>query len=245
MGWPILMVDGVEADDVIGTLAVQATARGMKTVVSTGDKDLAQLVNDKVMLINTMSNEKLDEAGVLAKFGVPPNRIIDYLTLIGDTVDNVPGVAKCGPKTAVKWLTLHDSLDGVMENAGSIGGAVGENLRAALDWLPKGRELITVKTDCDLVEHMVSIAETLVARPEDARQRCATSSAATASRRCCANWAARNRATAACARQPAARRAAVRSIRRKARRPRSMACRSSRASTKPCSPTRSWTPGWR
>jgi len=167
MGWPILMVEGVEADDVIGTLAAQATARGLNTVVSTGDKDLAQLVNDKVMLINTMSNEKLDEAGVLAKFGVPPNRIIDYLTLIGDTVDNVPGVTKCGPKTAVKWLTLHGSLDGVIENAASITGAVGENLRAALEWLPKGRELITVKTDCDLVGHVVSIEETLVGRPED------------------------------------------------------------------------------
>ncbi|MBW8898740.1 MAG: DNA polymerase I [Massilia sp.] len=167
MGWPILMVEGVEADDVIGTLAAQATARGLNTVVSTGDKDLAQLVNDKVMLINTMSNEKLDEAGVLAKFGVAPNRIIDYLTLIGDTVDNVPGVTKCGPKTAVKWLTLHGSLDGVIENAASITGAVGENLRAALDWLPKGRELITVKTDCDLVGHVVSIEETLIGRPED------------------------------------------------------------------------------
>ena len=167
MGWPILMVEGVEADDVIGTLATQATALGMNTVVSTGDKDLAQLVNDKVMLINTMSNEKLDEAGVLAKFGVAPNRIIDYLTLIGDTVDNVPGVAKCGPKTAVKWLGLHGSLDGVVENAHSIGGAVGENLRAALDWLPKGRELITVKTDCDMTPHMASIQESLVGRPED------------------------------------------------------------------------------
>jgi DNA polymerase-1 len=167
MGWPILMVEGVEADDVIGTLAAQATARGMNTVVSTGDKDLAQLVNDKVMLINTMSNEKLDEAGVLAKFGVPPNRIIDYLTLIGDTVDNVPGVSKCGPKTAVKWLALHGSLDGVIENAHSIGGAVGANLQAALEWLPKGRELITVKTDCDLANHLVSIEESLVGRPED------------------------------------------------------------------------------
>jgi len=167
MGWPILMVEGVEADDVIGTLAAQATARGMNTVISTGDKDLAQLVNDKVMLINTMSNEKLDEAGVLAKFGVAPNRIIDYLTLIGDTVDNVPGVSKCGPKTAVKWLTLHGSLDGVIENAASITGAVGQNLRDALEWLPKGRELITVKTDCDLVKHMVSIEESLVGRPED------------------------------------------------------------------------------
>ncbi|KFI07399.1 DNA polymerase I [Massilia sp. BSC265] len=168
LGWPILTVEGVEADDVIGTLAVQATARGMKTIISTGDKDLAQLVNDKVTLINTMSNEKLDEAGVVAKFGVPPNRIIDYLTLIGDTVDNVPGVNKCGPKTALKWLTLHGSLDGVIENAHAITGAVGENLRAALEWLPKGRELITVKTDCDLVKHVVSFEETLVGRPEDA-----------------------------------------------------------------------------
>ncbi|MBQ5948015.1 DNA polymerase I [Massilia sp. ST3] len=168
MGWPILMVEGVEADDVIGTLAVQAYARGMNTVISTGDKDLAQLVNDKVMLINTMTNDRLDEAGVIAKFGVPPNRIIDYLTLIGDTVDNVPGVNKCGPKTAVKWLTLHGSLDGVVENAHSIGGAVGENLRAALEWLPRGRELITVKTDCDLAAHVVSFEETLVGRPEDA-----------------------------------------------------------------------------
>jgi DNA polymerase-1 len=139
----------------------------MDTIVSTGDKDLAQLVNDKVMLINTMTNDKLDEAGVIAKFGVPPNRIIDYLTLIGDTVDNVPGVNKCGPKTALKWLALHGSLDGVIENAHAITGAVGENLRAALEWLPKGRELITVKTDCDLAGHVVSFEETLVGRPED------------------------------------------------------------------------------
>lgn len=167
MGWPILMVDGVEADDVIGTLAVQAAQAGMNVVVSTGDKDLAQLVNSQVTLINTMSNEKLDEAAVLAKFGVPPNRIIDYLSLIGDTVDNVPGVSKCGPKTAVKWLTQYDSLDGIMENAASVGGAVGENLRTALPWLPKARELITVKTDCDLSAHMASISESLVAKGED------------------------------------------------------------------------------
>jgi DNA polymerase-1 len=167
MGWPILMVEGVEADDVIGTLSVQASALGMNTVVSTGDKDLAQLVNDKVMLINTMSNEKLDEAGVLAKFGVAPNRIIDYLTLIGDTVDNVPGVSKCGPKTALKWLAAYDSLEGVMQHASAVGGAVGENLRQALEWLPKGRELITVKLDCDLSAHMASIAQSLVGQPED------------------------------------------------------------------------------
>ncbi|MBI3712903.1 MAG: DNA polymerase I [Burkholderiales bacterium] len=167
MGWPILMVEGVEADDVIGTLAVEATARGMNTIVSTGDKDLAQLVNANVMLINTMNNEKLDEAGVLAKFGVPPNRIIDYLTLIGDTVDNVPGVAKCGPKTAVKWLTEFDSLDGVIANADKIKGVVGDNLRSALDWLPQGRVLITVKTDCDLAGHHISIDESLKAKEEN------------------------------------------------------------------------------
>jgi len=167
MGWPILMVDGVEADDVIGTLSVEAEKHGMEVIISTGDKDLAQLVTPKVTLINTMTNEKLDEAGVLAKFGVAPNRIIDYLTLIGDTVDNVPGVAKCGPKTAVKWLQEYGSLDGVMANAEKIGGVVGGNLRAALDWLPQGRQLITVKTDCDLAQHMMSISESLVAKNED------------------------------------------------------------------------------
>ena len=168
MGWPILMVPGVEADDVIGTLAVQASAQGLRTVVSTGDKDLAQLVNENVSLINTMSNEKLDYAGVVSKFGVPPELIIDYLTLIGDTVDNVPGVSKCGPKTALKWLKEYSSLQGVIQNADKIGGVVGENLRKALDWLPRGRELITVKTDCDLSPYMVSISDSLMAQPERA-----------------------------------------------------------------------------
>jgi DNA polymerase I len=167
MGWPILMVDGIEADDVIGTLAVDAVRHGMQSVISTGDKDLAQLVNDDVMLINTMSNEKLDRAGVIAKFGVPPERIIDYLTLIGDTVDNVPGVPKCGPKTAVKWLAEYGSLEGVIANAANIKGVVGDNLRQSLDWLPQARTLITVKTDCDLLQHMVSIPESLQQKPED------------------------------------------------------------------------------
>ena len=167
LGWPILMVDGVEADDVIGTLAVQAVEHGLEAVISTGDKDMAQLVNDHVTLINTMTNEKLDRAGVIAKFGVPPERIIDYLTLIGDTVDNVPGVAKVGPKTAVKWLTQYGSLDEIIAQASSIGGAVGQNLRDALDWLPTGRKLITIRHDCDLAKHMVSIPESLVARPVD------------------------------------------------------------------------------
>jgi DNA polymerase I len=167
LGWPILMVDGVEADDVIGTLAVQAVEHGMQAVVSTGDKDLAQLVNEHVTLINTMSNEKLDRTGVIAKFGVPPERIVDYLTLIGDTVDNVPGVDKVGPKTAVKWLTQYGTLDQIVAQADGIGGAVGENLRRALDWLPQARALITVKTNCDLVKHMVSIPESLIAKPVD------------------------------------------------------------------------------
>jgi DNA polymerase-1 len=149
-GWPILMVDGVEADDVIGTLARQAAAQGIDVVVSTGDKDLAQLVGPHVTLVNTMSNETLDEAGVLAKFGVPPGRIVDYLTLVGDTVDNVPGVDKVGPKTAVKWITQYGSLDGVIAAAADIGGVVGENLRRALDFLPLGRRLVTVRCDLEL-----------------------------------------------------------------------------------------------
>ena len=167
LGWPILMVDGVEADDVIGTLAVQAAQHGMKVVISTGDKDLAQLVNEQVTLINTMSNETLDIPGVIAKFGVPPERIIDYLTLIGDTVDNVPGVPKCGPKTAVKWLTQYGTLDGIVEHAADIGGAVGQNLRDTLPWLPKAKELITVKLDCDLKDHMAPGMDSLVAKPVD------------------------------------------------------------------------------
>jgi len=167
MGWPILMVEGVEADDVIGTLAVDCVKQGLQCVVSTGDKDLAQLVNQDVTLINTMTNEKLDIAGVNAKFGVPPNRIVDYLSLIGDTVDNVPGVAKVGPKTAVKWLSMYDSLDGVMTNAKDIGGVVGENLRQALEWLLQARVLVTVKTDCDLSAHMKSINESLIAQSEN------------------------------------------------------------------------------
>lgn len=167
MGWPILMVEGIEADDVIGTLAVQAAAIGLNTVVSTGDKDLAQLVNEQVTLVNTMSNEKLDRDGVIAKFGVPPERIVDYLTLVGDTVDNVPGVDKVGPKTAVKWLTQYGTLDGVIEHAKDIGGVVGENLRRTLDWLPQAQHLVTVKCDCDLSAHLSTIDQQLINRPED------------------------------------------------------------------------------
>ena len=150
LGWPVLSVPGVEADDVIATLAEQARSQGWRCVISTGDKDLAQLVDAQVTLVNTMSNETLDEAGVLKKFGVPAARIVDYLALVGDTVDNVPGVSKVGPKTAVKWIAEYGSLDGVIENADRIGGAIGENLRKALSWLPMGSRLLTVKRDVPL-----------------------------------------------------------------------------------------------
>ena len=145
-----LAVEGVEADDVIGTLARMGAQAGMRVVISTGDKDIAQLVSPQVSLINTMSNEALDEAGVTEKFGVPPERIVDYLTLIGDSADNVPGVEKVGPKTAVKWLAQYHTLDNLVTHAREIGGVVGENLRKALDWLPQARTLITIKTDCEL-----------------------------------------------------------------------------------------------
>ncbi len=149
-GWPLVVIDGVEADDVIGTLVVEAARHNVRSIVSTGDKDMAQLVNDHVTLVNTMSEETLDIPGVNAKFGVPPERIIDYLTLIGDSVDNVPGVAKVGPKTAVKWLAEFGTLDNLVAHADAVKGVVGENLRAALDWLPQARVLITIKTDVAL-----------------------------------------------------------------------------------------------
>ena len=150
MGWPVLVVPDVEADDVIGTLAKQGEAEGWQVVISTGDKDMAQLVSEQVTLVNTMSNEKLDIEGVKNKFGVHPHQIIDYLTLMGDKVDNVPGVEKCGPKTAVKWLEQYGTLAGVIEHAGEIKGKVGENLQAALPQLPLSYQLVTIKTDLDL-----------------------------------------------------------------------------------------------
>jgi len=156
LGWPVLEVPGIEADDAIGTLARVAAAEGHRVLISTGDKDLAQLVTPAVSLINTMSKppERLDVEGVKEKFGVPPERIVDYLALIGDTVDNVPGVDKVGPKTAVKLLEEHGSLDGIVGAADRIKGAVGDNLRRALGWLPMGRRLVTVVTDCDLSAHV-------------------------------------------------------------------------------------------
>ena len=158
MGWPLLMVEGVEADDVIGTLAVEAQKRGMRTVISTGDKDITQLVNQQVTLVNTMSNETLDAAGVEKKFGVAPERITDYLALVGDAVDNVPGVEKVGPKTALKWLAQYRTLDNIIAHAGEIGGVVGENLRKARDWLPKARELLTIKCDVELPVKLEELA---------------------------------------------------------------------------------------
>ncbi|HEY0562252.1 MAG TPA: DNA polymerase I [Methylophilus sp.] len=159
MGWPLIVEEGVEADDVIGALAKQAEREGIKTIISTGDKDISQLVNTHITVVNTMrdafrkTDDVLDVAGVENKFGIPPSLMIDYLVLVGDTSDNVPGVEKVGPKTAVKWLKQYGSLDNIVANADSISGVVGENLRKALDWLPTARELITIRCDVGIREH--------------------------------------------------------------------------------------------
>ena len=150
LGWTVLDVPGVEADDVIGTLAVTAAQQGIRVIVSSGDKDLAQLVNEHITIIDTMNGKKRDLAGVQAEFGVPASLMVDFQTLVGDQVDNVPGVEKVGPKTAAKWLQEYGSLDALVARAGEIKGVAGENLRKALDWLPTGRSLLTIKTDCDL-----------------------------------------------------------------------------------------------
>lgn len=160
LGWPVVVVDGVEADDVIGTLAKHAEGKhGWDTVISTGDKDLTQLVTDHVLWVNTMSNEKLDCDGVKAKFGVPPGLIIDYLALMGDAVDNVPGVEKVGPKTAARLIEQYGSLEGVIAHEDEVKGVVGENLRKARDWLPTGRVLVTVKTDVALPFEMDALLD--------------------------------------------------------------------------------------
>ncbi|MEG3050640.1 MAG: 5'-3' exonuclease H3TH domain-containing protein, partial [Thermomonas sp.] len=148
LGLPILRVEGVEADDVIGTLAVRGAEAGIDVVVSTGDKDMAQLVRPHVALVNTMSGGKLDsDEAVMAKFGVRADQIVDYLALMGDAIDNIPGIPKCGPKTAAKWLAEYGSLDGVIANADKVGGKIGEALREALPRLPLNRDLTTIKTD--------------------------------------------------------------------------------------------------
>jgi DNA polymerase I len=159
-GWPLIMETGVEADDVIGTLAQAAEKHGLDCVISTGDKDLAQLVTEHVILKNTMSMETLDINGVKEKFGVAPTQMLDYLSLIGDTVDNVPGVPKVGPKTAVKWLAEYNTLDAIVANAAKFTGVVGENLRNTLEWLPKGKQLLTVKCDVELPYRVESLAMT-------------------------------------------------------------------------------------
>ena len=157
LGWTVLDVPGVEADDVIGTLAVVAANQGIEVIVSSGDKDLAQLVNKHITIIDTMNGKRRDLAGVQEEFGVPASLMLDYQTLVGDAVDNVPGVPKVGPKTAVKWLQEYGSLQGVVDNAANIKGVVGENLRGALGWLPIGRSLLTIKTDCDLKDWLPTL----------------------------------------------------------------------------------------
>ncbi len=165
MGWAVISVPGVEADDIIGTLACQATAQNVHTVISTGDKDLAQLVNEHVELVNTMNGERLNVQGVMDKFGVAPSRIVDYLMLTGDAVDNIPGVPKVGPKTAVRWLTEYGSIESLVEQAGSIKGVAGENLRNTIPNFPLTRQLVTIKVDCDV--DVVDSLDSLIPRPSD------------------------------------------------------------------------------
>jgi DNA polymerase-1 len=157
LGWPVIAVPGVEADDVLGTLACLGAEQGMQVIISSGDKDLSQLVNDHITIIDTMNGKRRDVAGVTAEFGVPPSLMLDYQCLVGDSVDNVPGVPKVGPKTAVKWLLEYGSLANVIAHANDIKGAVGENLRNTLEWLPKGRELLAIKTDCDLDAYVAGL----------------------------------------------------------------------------------------
>jgi DNA polymerase I len=166
MGLPLIVVEGVEADDVIGTLAQQAWKLKMPTLVSTGDKDLAQLVNEHVTLLNTMTNETLDIEGVVAKFGLPPEKIIEYLGLMGDKADNIPGIPSVGPKTAVKWLTEYGSLDELVKRADEVKGKVGEKLRDNLDQLELSRELATIKLDVDLEFGPKELVHTEPDKPE-------------------------------------------------------------------------------
>ena len=150
MGLPLLRIEGVEADDVIGTLAKRASEQDIDVLISTGDKDMAQLVNERILLVNTMTGSRLDRAGVKAKFDVFPEQIADYLALVGDTIDNIPGVPKVGPKTAAKWLNEHGTLDALIKNADSVAGKVGESLRASLDTLELSKKLATLHCDLEL-----------------------------------------------------------------------------------------------
>lgn len=172
LGWPLIVENGVEADDVIGALAKQAEREGIRTIISTGDKDITQLVNEQITVVNTMRDafrrvdDVLDIAGVERKFGIPPRLIIDYLILVGDTSDNVPGVEKVGPKTAVKWLTQYGSLKNIVVNADNVTGVVGENLRKALPWLPTARELITIRCDVGIQENLSDLAPQAIDKPK-------------------------------------------------------------------------------
>lgn len=150
LGIPLIMIDGVEADDVIGTLAKQAEKQGVSSLISTGDKDLAQLVDAHITLVNTMSDTILNPTSVKEKFGIPPELIVDYLALVGDTSDNIPGVPQVGPKTAVKWLLEYGSLDNIIQNSDKVSGKVGENLRQSLHQIPLAKQLATIKLDVDL-----------------------------------------------------------------------------------------------
>ena len=168
-GWKVLAIEGVEADDVIGTLAKAAAAQGIDVIISSGDKDLSQLVDAHITVIDTMNGKRRDAAGVEGEFGVPPAQMIDFQTLVGDATDNVPGVHKVGPKTAAKWLQQYGSLDALVADAANIKGAAGENLRQALDWLPVGKQLVTIKTDCDLSGHVDGLPQlqALAKQPAD------------------------------------------------------------------------------
>ncbi|MEG0446263.1 MAG: 5'-3' exonuclease H3TH domain-containing protein, partial [Comamonas sp.] len=173
LGWKVVAVPGVEADDVIATLAQMAAAQGIKVIVSSGDKDLSQLVNEHVTIIDTMNGKKRDVAGVTAEFGVPPALMVDYQALVGDTVDNVPGVTKVGPKTAAKWLEEHGTLDNLIANAAGIKGVAGQNLRDAIasGQLALSRQLVTMKTDCDLADYISGLPQldgVVLAEPDHA-----------------------------------------------------------------------------
>lgn len=169
MGWPLLCVPGVEADDIIGTLAHQATKHGVHTIISTGDKDLAQLVSPQVELIDTMKDERLDEAGVVEKYGVRPDQIIDYLMLMGDTSDNIPGVPKVGPKTAQKWIQQYGTLDNLIAHAHEIKGVVGNNLREFIPQFELTRQLVTIRINCDLPPEVCEIDHLLPKAPDKAK----------------------------------------------------------------------------
>ncbi|MBO7173398.1 MAG: DNA polymerase I [Burkholderiaceae bacterium] len=166
-GWPLLIVPGIEADDVIGTLAVRAQTQGMKVFIATGDKDMSQLVNDEIVVVNTMTRVVLDPEGVKEKFGVRPNQIVDYLSLMGDNVDNVPGIYKCGPKTAAKWINDYDTLENLIEHADEIKGKAGEYLREGMGFLPTAKALVTIKTDADWNEWLEGDVESLGFKDED------------------------------------------------------------------------------